>query len=455
MSSNAHSIADFTGAVIGPDDPEFDTARQGWNAMIERRPALIAQCNNAADVEAAVRHAAAHGMQAVARCGGHSVSGAALVEGSLLIDLAALKRIEVNAVARTARVGGGVLLGELDAATQVHGLAVTAGVEPETGVGGLTLGGGIGFLARQLGLAIDNLIGAEVVLADGSRVEANAREHPDLFWALRGGGGQFGIVTRFDFQLAPVGPEITTAWAFYPLDGAQEVMAFVGDFMRAATREVGLVPAFMRLPPLPDFPSELHGKSCLALIALHTGEPQRAARELAPLLEVGKCLHGFVTPQPYVEFQKAFANSSPRGGRYYWKSIFAAELSPDLVACLAEGIAAIPGEYTLIFLEALGGAISEVDISATAFPNRHALYNVGISAGWCEPTEDEAIIEAVREVFTQLEPLSDGTVYLNYLDRDEAARVPAGFGPNYKRLRAVKARYDPEGRFPGPLSQTT
>ncbi|MCJ1960211.1 FAD-binding oxidoreductase [Novosphingobium mangrovi (ex Hu et al. 2023)] len=423
--------------------------------MIGRRPALIAQCRDAADVEAAVRHAAAHAMQAVARCGGHSVSGAALVEGSLLIDLAALKRIEVNAVARTARVGGGVLLGELDAATQVHGLAVTAGVEPQTGVGGLTLGGGIGFLSRQLGLAIDNLIGAEVVLADGRRVEVNAREHPDLFWALRGGGGQFGIVTRFDFELSPVGPEITTAWAFYPLDRAQEVMAFVGGFMRAAAREVGLVPAFMKIPPLPDFPNHLHGKPCLALVALHTGEAQRAARELAPLLEVGELLHGFVTPQPYVDFQKAFANSSPRGGRYYWKSIFADELTPDLVACLADGIATIPGEYTLIFLEALGGAVCDVDISASAFPNRHALYNVGISAGWCDPAEDAAIIAAVREVFARLAPLSDGTVYLNYLDRDEAARAPAGFGPNYERLRAVKARYDPEGRFPGPLSQTT
>ena len=446
------TIDDFAGTLIDPSHGEFDTTRFGWNGMIDRKPALIARCSTVADVAAAVRHAAEEGLKAVARCGGHSVSGASLPENGLLIDLSGLKDIEVDPEARVARVGGGALLGELDSATQVHGLAVTAGVEPDTGVGGLTLGGGIGFLARKLGLTIDNLLGAQVVLADGSVVEASETEHPDLFWALRGGGGQFGIVTRFDFRLHPVGPQIVTASVFYPLEKARETMRFVRDFMHGASEDVSLVPAFMKVPPVEAFPAEWHGKPCAAVVALHLGDEEAAREELQPLLELGGMIAGFVATQPYVEFQKSFAGASPHGGRYYWKSIFVDDLSDELVDVMADGIRTLPGEYTLIFLETLGGAVGRVGVEETAFSNRTARYNLGVSAGWADPSLDSDAMAAVRSCFEKLKPFSDGTVYLNYLDRDDSDRAKAAFGPNYDRLRSVKAKYDPEGRFPGALS---
>ncbi len=445
-------IEGFAGHVIEQDHHDFDTARAGWNGMIDRKPDLIARCSSAEDVSAAVRHAARHGLHAVARCGGHSVSGASLRENSILIDLGGLKEIDVDPEARVARVGGGALLGELDAATQVHGLAVTAGVEPETGVGGLTLGGGIGFLARKLGLTIDNLIAAQAVLADGSIVEANADDHPDLFWALRGGGGQFAIVTRFDFRVSPVGPDIITGWAFYPLHKAQEVLRYVKHFMHNATDDVSLVPAFMKVPADEGFPKEWHGQPCVVIVALHLGDDNTAQSELQPLLEIGDLITGFIAPQPYLDFQKAFAGASPHGGRFYWKSIFAEDICDELVDAMVEGITTIPGEYSMVFMETLGGAVARVGVTDTAFPNRTARYNIGISAGWIDPVQDEEVTAAARAVYDKLKPFSDGTVYLNYLDRDEADRAKVGFGPNYDRLCKVKAEYDPQGRFPGVLN---
>ncbi|MGN3974530.1 FAD-binding oxidoreductase [Tsuneonella sp. SYSU-LHT278] len=440
-----------TAIRIDPSHDEFDRARRGWNAMIDRRPAMIARCASVEDVVEAVDLAARTGCKAVARCGGHSVSGASLIEGGVVVDLAGLKGVAVDPDARIARVGGGALLGELDAATQAHGLAVTAGVEPETGVGGLTLGGGIGFLARKLGLTIDNLVGAQVVLADGRVVEANEGAHPDLFWALRGGGGQFGIVTRFDYRLHPVGPQIVTAWAFYPLECAREVMRFVRDYMAGAPDDVSLVPAFMKIPATDAFPAGWHGKPCAAVVALHLGDEVTANADLQPLLDLDGLITGFIAPQPYVEFQKAFAGASPHGGRFYWKSIFVDDLSDELVDAMVDGVRTIPGEYSMIFMETLGGAVSRVGVTETAFSNRSARYNVGISAGWVDPALDEQAIATSRASFERLQPFSDGSVYLNYLDRDEADRVRKAFGPHYDRLREIKARYDPGGLFPGVL----
>jgi len=444
-------IENFLGRQLLPDAAEFDAARFGWNAMIERRPALIAQCADVTDVVAAVKYAAALGLMAVARCGGHSVSGASLPEGGILVDLSCLRAIDVDPKARLARVGGGVLLGELDAATQAHGLAVTAGVEPETGVGGLALGGGIGFLARKLGLTIDSLVGAQVVLADGSVVEANEREYADLFWALRGGGGQFGVVTRFDFRLHPIGPEIVTGTVFYPLEKARQVLRYVREFMHEASDDVSLVPAFMKVPAVEPFPATWHGKPCLAIVGLHLGAEPEAREALQPLLELGDMIFGFVDTQPYVEFQKSFAGASPHGGRYYWKSIFVDDLSDELVDVMVDGIRTLPGEYSILFMETLGGVAGRVGAEETAFSNRKARYNLGVSTGWVDPSLDEQVMAAARACYEKLAPFSDGTVYLNYLDRDELGRAQQGLGPNYTRLRAIKAKYDPEGRFGGVL----
>lgn len=446
------TLSNFAGEVIDSSHECFSDARRGWNHMIDREPTLIARCLNVDDVVSAVRHAAEHKMKAAARCGGHSVSGASMPSGGMVIDLGNLNKVSVDPERRVARVGGGALLGELDAATQAHALAVTAGVEPETGVGGLTLGGGIGFLSRKLGLTIDNLLGAEIVLSDGSVAYTDAANHPDLFWAIRGGGGQFGIVTRFDFQLHPIGPEIVVAQAFFPLGQAQDVMRFVREFMHGASNDVTLVPAFMRIPPVAPFPTEWHGKPSVAIVACHVGNPETAKQEVKPLTELDKMIFGFIDEMPYVEFQKTFAGASPKGGRYYWKSIFVDDLSDELVDIMAEGIQSLPGEYTMLFMETLGGAVSSVGVTETAFSNREARYNLGLSAGWVEESEDEAVVAAARKWFEKVSPFSDGTVYLNYLDRDEADRAKAGFGPNYERLCDVKSKYDPDNVFVGPLS---
>ncbi|WP_120076451.1 FAD-binding oxidoreductase [Aurantiacibacter odishensis] len=445
------TITDFAGTIVNREDEDFETARFGWNGMIDRKPAMIARCASTADVAAAVRHAAASDLTAVARCGGHSVSGASLPQDGLLVDLSGLKDISVDPATRIARVGGGVLLGELDAALQAHGLAVTAGGEPETGVGGLTLGGGIGFLARKLGLTIDSLVGAEVVLADGSVVEATDDDHPDLFWALRGGGGQFGIVTRFDFLATPVGPEVVVAQAFYPLDKAREVMRFVREFMHDAPDDLTMVPVFMTMPPVDPFPAEWQGKHTVAIIACHAGEQEEAQAQVQPMLELGDMILGFVAPQPYVEFQKTFGGASPHGGRYYWKSIFVDDLSDELTDVLVEGLTSLPGEYSQIFMETLGGAVARVGVEDTAFANRKARYNLGISAGWSDPARDAEIMGAARATYDRLKRFSDGTVYLNYLDRDELGRAKEGFGPNFARLQQVKQQYDPDNVFGGVL----
>lgn len=445
------SIESFAGDVLDREHPEYEKVRPGWNGMIDRRPALIARCSSVEDVVAAVRHAAANGLTAVARCGGHSVSGASLPEDGLLVDLGGLKAISVDPEKRIAHVGGGVLLGEMDAATQEHGLAVTAGVEPETGVAGLTLGGGIGFLVRKLGLTIDSMIGAQVVLADGTVVEAGPENHPDLFWALRGGGGQFGIVTRFDFRVHPIGPDVVVAQAFYPIDKAREVMHFVSEYMRGAPDDVTMLPVFTTVPPVEPFPAEWQGRYAVAAIACHVGDIEAAKADLRPVLEQGDMISGFVDTVKYVDFQKTFAGAAPHGERFYWKSIFVEDISDELVDLLVDGLKGLPGEYSNIFMETLGGAAGRVGVEETAFANRKARFNLGISAGWSDPARDDEIVGAARALFERLRPFSDGTVYLNYLDRDETARAAEGFGPNYARLVEVKRRYDPENRFGGVL----
>lgn len=445
------ALSDFGGELIDAGHSDYDKARFGWNGMIDRKPALIARCKTVADVQAAVRHAGMHGLTAVARGGGHSVSGASVPADGIMIDLSPMNTVEVDPDARIARVGGGALLGDLDAATQAHGLAVTAGVEPETGAGGLTLGGGIGFLARKLGLTIDNLLGAQMVLADGSVVETNAQSHPDLFWAIRGGGGQFGIVTRFDYRLHAIGPDVMVSQAWYPVDKAHEVLHFLDETLRGAPDDVAMGPAILKVPPVEPFPEEWHGRLAIAAVGCHTGDPDAARRQLQPSLELGGMIFGFVDSQPYVEFQKTFGGASPKGGRYYWKSIFVESMTDELIDTLVTGANAVPGEYTQIFMEGLGGAIARVGVTETAFSNRTARWNLGISAGWTDPSMDEEIIAKTRHFAERLGRFSDGTVYLNYLDRDDGARTKAGFGPNYERLMQVKAQYDPDNVFGGPL----
>jgi len=419
--------------------------------MIDRKPALVVECALVGDVVRSVGFAREAGLTVTARGGGHSVSGASLRDGGLVVDLSRMSKVTVDPERRVAHVEGGAKLGDLDAATQAHGLAVTAGVDPATGAGGLTLGGGVGFLVRKLGLTIDSMIGAEVVLANGEIVEASESENPDLFWALRGGGGQFGIVTRFDFALHDIGTEVVVAQAFYPYEEAELILKSFRAFMAGAPDEVGCDAVLVKVPPIDPFPEAFQGKPCAAIVACHAGDPAIGRSVLAPLLELAEPFFAFIGEQPYVEFQKSFAQSSPPGNRYYWKSHFLDDLHDEAIDLAVAWAREIPGEFTQLFIEGMGGAAGRVAPEATAFPHRKARYNLGISTGWVDPARDAEEMARTRSLFDALAPHASGGVYLNYVDRDEPGRQHAAFGENYARLMSIKQAYDPDSLIGGAV----
>lgn len=437
----------LAGRILQPRDSEYDDARRVWNGMIDRRPAMIVRCESAEDVIASLALARRHGMAFSVRCGGHGVSGNAIVDGGLVIDLSAMNAVRVDAERRTATVEGGARLGDLDRAAQAHGLAVTAGIDPSTGVGGLTLGGGTGFLARKLGLTIDSLIGARVVLADGSLLRASADDHPDLFWAIRGGGGNFGIVVEFEFELHPIGPELMTAQVFYPFEAARSALRFYRDFMLEAPDEVGCYALLVPVPAAEPFPKELHGSTALALAACHAGDLDAGRRELERLATIAEPIFAAVEPMAYVDLQSSFKDAAPDGERYYWKSHFLDDIGPDLIDAVIERASALPGSFSNTFFEAQGGAVNRIPEDETAFPHRKARFTIGISSGWSDPAKDEEAIAWTRAFHDAIAPYGTGGVYSNYMDFDEDERVAGAYGRNLDRLRQVKAKYDPENLF--------
>ena len=435
------------GRLIRPQDSGYDAARSIWNGMIERRPAAIALCETSEDVVAAIETARSKQLPISVRGGGHGVAGNAVCDGALLIDLSRMNGIRVNPDDRTASVGGGAVLGDLDRATQEHGLAVTAGVDPTTGVGGLTLGGGTGFLSRKLGLTIDSLMAAQVVLADGRVVEASQTDHADLFWAIRGGGGNFGIVTRFDFRLHQVGPQVATAQVFYPFEAAGEVLRRYREFMAEAPDEAGCFALLVPLPPLEAFPADLHGKTALALVGCYAGDVKQGEQMLAPLASFAEPLAVILAPMNYVDLQSAFKDAAPSGERYYWKSHFLNEVPDELIDLILERTSELPGPYSNTFFEPMGGAVTRVGETDTAFANRDARFALGISTGWSDPSKDQAAMAWTREFYDAVAPYATGGVYTNYMDFDEKDRVRAAYGANFERLVRIKARYDPDNLF--------
>ncbi|HSI97367.1 MAG TPA: FAD-dependent oxidoreductase [Gaiellaceae bacterium] len=377
------------GQLIRPADPGYDSARALWNGMIDRRPALIARCAGTADVIACVDFARSQDLPISVRGGGHGFAGKAACDDGLMIDLSQMRDVHVDPKASVARVGGGATWGTVDHETQAFGLAVTGGVDSRTGVGGLTLGGGVGYLVRALGLTIDNLLSAEVVLADGSTVTASAYEHPDLYWALRGGGGGLGVVTSFAYRLHEVGPEVMTAQLFHALEDAAGALAFCRDFMDAAPDAVNCYPLFVNVPPVDPFPEEQRGRTALALVACHAGSLEDGERDLAPLAGFGAPFFAAVAPMPYATLQQSFDAAAPDGGRYYGKARYLEELPDAAIDALVTRVDPLPGPYSNVFLEFLGGAVARVEPSATAFPHRHVPFGIGIGAGWIEAEHDD------------------------------------------------------------------
>lgn len=437
------------GEVLTPDDPGYDDARRIWNGMHDRHPALIVRCTGTADVVAAVNVARENELLVSVRGGGHNVAGNAVADRGMMIDLSPMRGIHVDPARRVARAQPGVTWGELDRETQLHSLLTPGGQVSTTGIAGYTLSGGMGMLHRKYGLTCDNLISAEVVTADGNVVTASEAEHPDLFWAIRGGGGNFGVVTSFEFRLYEYGPEAVTATTIYPADRGVDILRKWRAYTASAPDEVTSLAALWTLPPFPNVPAELHGTPIIIVHALYAGPVEAGQRIMQPLRELGEPILDMSDVGPYTRFQSAFDVFYPDGGLYYWKSLSLEDLTDAFIDQSIQLLYDRPSPETLLMIRRLGGAISRVPGDATAFANRGAAYNMSVDAKWSDPAESEENISWTRDAWDKLSELSGGEVYLNFagFDEDSDALARSGFGGNYERLRSVKQQYDPTNLF--------
>ena len=436
------------GEVITPDDAGYDEARKVYNAMHDRRPAVIVQAVDEADVIAGVRFARENDLDLAIRGGGHSVPGYGTCDDGLVLDLGRIRYVRVDPEARTARVGGGSVLGDLDHASHAFGLATPAGFNSSTGAGGLTLGGGIGaYLTRKHGLTCDNLISADVVTADGKRVTASADENEDLFWALRGGGGNFGVVTSFQYRLHPL-EDFYGGPIFYELDAAPDVMRTFRDYTADAPRELGGFFGFHIAPPLPFIPEDRHGETFCVVVASWCGPADEAEERVQPLLDAGPVVAQGVGPVPYPALQSAFDPLLPPGLQHYWKSDFVAELTDEAIEAHMEHGPKVPYVSSAMHLYLIDGAVHDVGAEETAFPVRDARFSMNVAGIWPEPEDNEKNIAWVRDYYEALHPHSgyDGG-YINFMTGEDQDRLRENYGANYDRLKKVKKRWDPDNVF--------
>jgi FAD/FMN-containing dehydrogenase len=439
------------GEVLTPDDPGYRAVRSTFNAMHDAQPGLVVSCAGTADVVDAVNFARERGLPVAVRGGGHSVAGLSTIDGGVLIDLAPMRGVQVDPDRRLAHVQGGALLGDLDRATQIYGLATPGGVVSDTGVAGLTLGGGYGWLRRKWGLSCDNVVEAEVVCADGEVRIASADSNPDLFWGIRGGGGNFGIVTSFTFQLYPLGPEVAFAATFYPLEEVAEVLRGWRAYVEQAPDEVTSVCVTITFPANPEMPEAVHDRPVAIVGGVYAGDVEEGMRVMQPLRELGTALFDMSGPTPFVGVQSGFDPLFPRGvERAYWKSQYLDELSDEAIDTIAANAKDRPEPLTLVNTFHMGGAISGVDPEDTAFAERGSPYMVSIDGIWTDPEVDEARVEWIRAAWNDISRFGNGSVYLNFTGlSDEApqAGVDSAYGRNLRRLAEVKAAYDPDNFF--------
>jgi FAD/FMN-containing dehydrogenase len=435
------ALETFPGELLQPGEPGYDQARRVHNGLIDKRPALIARCFGAADVIAAVKLAQALGLETAIRAGGHNVAGRATVDGGVMIDLSPMKAIAVDTGRRTARVEAGVTWGELNAATQAHGLAVTGGVVSSTGVAGLTLGGGLGWLMGKFGLALDNLLTVELVTAAGDLVRASASEHPDLFWAIRGGGGNFGVATSFEFQLHAVGPIVTGGLVAQPFAVAGEVLRLYRDATADLPDEQSIVAGLIHAP-------DGSGAKLAALVSCHCGPPADGERAMQELRRMGPAAVDTLGPMAYTDLNAMMDGAYPKGALNYWKSSFLSTLSDAAIDTMVECFARCPAPMGQIIVEHLHGAATRVPVGDTAFPHRAAGYNFLLISQWTDPAASTDCISWARDTYAAMSGFTAAGRYVNYLDSDESGDpVAAAYGPNYRRLQQVKRRYDPKNFF--------
>jgi FAD/FMN-containing dehydrogenase len=440
-------IPGFRGRLIHPGDADYDDARALFNGMVDRKPAVIARCGSTADVVAAVNFGREQKLPIAVHGGGHGVTGAGMCDAGLCIDLRGLKDITVDADAKIARAAGGLTWGEFDAATQEHGLACTGGRVSTTGVAGLALGSGSGWLERKFGFTCDNLLAAEVVTADGRVVTASADENPDLFWGIRGGGGNFGIATRFDLQLHEVGPIVYGGIIAFPAEMAPAVLPAYREFVRTAPDEVGVGLAFMSAPPEEFVPKEAWGMPMIGIVACYAGPADEGEAAYKPLRDLGPILDMY-GPIPYVAEQQLLDPGAPKGMQNYWTADFYDDLTPEAMETLM-GFAMKPiSTLTQVIVIPGGGAIARVPDDAMAFGQRKAAFNIHYLSMWADPADTDKNIKWTRDLAGAMKKYATGGVYLNFIGDEGASRIEAGFGhEKYQRLREIKKKWDPENLF--------
>ncbi|RUV50288.1 FAD-binding oxidoreductase [Mesorhizobium sp. M7A.F.Ca.MR.228.00.0.0] len=439
--------AQLRGKMLSEGDAAYDEARTVWNATVDRLPGLIVCCVGASDVISAVNFARENRLLVSVRGGGHNIAGSAVCDGGLMIDLSLMKSVRVDVAARRAWVGPGATLADVDKETQAFGLVVPTGINSTTGISGLTLGGGFGWITRKFGLTIDNLASVDVVTADGKLLRASKTENPDLFWALRGGGGNFGVVTAFEFHLHEFGPQVLAGLVVHPFADAEKVLREDRKALETAPDELTCWVVMRQAPPLPFLPAEWHGKEVLVLAMCYCGDIETGEKATQKLRAIGTPIADVVGPSPFTGWQQAFDPLLTPGARNYWKSHDFTEFSEEAAAVVRGAIAKLPGPECEIFIGHVGGAAGRVKADATAFPQRSSHFVMNVHARWREPTMDKACTDWARSIYEAAKPYAAGTAYVNFMPEDEVDRVEAAYGGNHRRLLEIKQRYDPLNLF--------
>jgi FAD/FMN-containing dehydrogenase len=435
------------GNVLIADDPGYEEARQIWNAMIDHRPAMIVQCADADDVPPAIALARRHKLEISIRGAGHNIAGNALCNDGLTIDFSNMKNVRVDAGKRRAYVEPGATLANLDEATQVHGLATPVGINSTTGIAGLTLGGGFGWLTRKYGMTIDNLVSVNMITAEGRKIQASETDNADLFWAIRGGGGNFGVVTRFEFQLFPVGPEIFAGLIVFPFSQAKQILNKYRQFVNSAPEELNVWVVLRKAPPLPFLPENVHGKEVVVLPVFYSGPATEAEKLIAPVRAFGTPHGEHLGVQPYVAWQKAFDPLLTPGARNYWKSHNFTELADGALDSIIEFAGKLPSPQCEIFIGLIAGAPNRIAPDAMAYGHRDAKFVLNVHGRWDEAKDDQKCIGWAREFFKASAPYASAGAYVNFMTAEESDRVAAAYGANYDRLVQAKKRYDPDNIF--------
>ena len=437
----------FLGEVVLPDDANYDEVRQIWNAMIDRKPTLIARCTSPEDVVQAIQFGRMQNLLISIRGGGHNIAGNAVCDDGLMIDLSLMKGVHVDLTTKRASVEPGCTLNEFDEVVQEHGLATPLGINSTTGVAGLTLGGGFGWLSRKYGMTVDNLLSAEVVTADGSQLHASDSENADLFWGLRGGGGNYGVITRFEFQLHPVGPNVLSGLIVFAFDQAKQVISQFARFTETMPDELNVWMVTRKAPPLPFLPEAFHGKEMIALALCYVGDPKEGEKLIEPLRGFGTVLGEHIGVQPYIAWQQAFDPLLSKGARNYWKSHNFSQISDGVIDAIIEYAARLPSPQCEIFIATIGGQTASVAPEAMAYSSRDANYVMNVHGRWETAAEDAHCIAWAREFFAKSQPFASSGAYINFLTEEETDRISFAYGATYNRLVELKNKYDPTNLF--------